>query len=130
MRDFEDSLPTDLQWFMQATEIATAIEEDFDLGDLKYVESAWQIVDGDLKSFGWVVAMVDGRRLYLEYAIIDTEDEGPEDLNITSLPEGPYPKLDNKVTRAWYKPNHINERLGLAAPHSDGAQERQSQRRD
>ena len=130
MRDFDDSLPTDLQWFMQATEIATAIEEDFDLGDLKYVESAWQIVDGDLKSFGWVVAMVDGRRLYLEYTIVDTEDEGPEDLNITSLPEGPYPKLDNKAWRHWYKPDHINERLGLAAPHSDGVQERQSQRRD
>ena len=129
MHDFDVSLPTDLQWFMQATEIATAIEEDFDLGDLKYVESAWQILDGDLKSFGWVVAMVDGRRLYLEYAIMDTEDEGPEDLNITSLPEGPYPKLDNKVARAWYKPNHINERLGLATPHSDGPQERQSQRR-
>jgi len=122
MRDFDDSLPTDLQWFMQATEIATAIEEDFDLGDLKYVESAWQIVDGDLKSFGWVVTMVDGRRLYLEYTIMDTEDEGPEDLNITSLPEGSYPKLDNKAARHWYKPNHFNERLGLAEPHSDGPQ--------
>src|SRR5882762_4784847 len=77
MHDFDDSLPTDLQWFMQATEIATAIEEDFDLGDLKYVESAWQIVDGDLKSFGWVVAMVDGRRLYLEYTIVDIEGQAP-----------------------------------------------------
>ena len=79
-------------------------------------------MDADLRSFGWVVAMVDGRRLYLEYTIEDTEDEGPEDLNITSLPEGSYPKLDNKAARHWYKPNHINERLGLAAPHADGPQ--------
>jgi hypothetical protein len=123
VRDFGDSRPTDLRWFMHATEIATAIEEDFDLGALKYVEAAWQIVDADLKSFGWVVAMVDGRRLYLEYRIDHAEEGGLEDLNVTSLPEGSYPKLDNKAARHWYIPNHINEHLGLAEPRSDGPRE-------
>jgi hypothetical protein len=119
MADFEDSLPTDLRWFMHATEIATAIEEDFDLEDLKYVESAWQIVDADFRSFGWVVAMVDDRRLYLEYTIDHTEQDGREDLNVTSLPGGSFPKLDNTAARRWYKPDHINEHLGLAEPRSD-----------
>jgi hypothetical protein len=33
---------------------------------MRHVESAWQILDGDLGSFGWIVAMRDRRRLYLE----------------------------------------------------------------
>jgi hypothetical protein len=110
-------LPIDLAWFLHAATVVPTIDGGFALQEVQYVESAWQIIDGDLGSFGWVVAMRDGRRLYLEYTVDDTKDERPEDLSVTPLGEGQdYPDLENSAGVYWHRPDHINEHLGLAEP--------------
>jgi hypothetical protein len=105
-------------WFLQAAAKAPTIDDGFDLEKVRYVEAAWGFVDGDLASFGWVVAMRNGRRLYLEYTIDDTEKGRPEDLSVTTLAEGQtYPELDDNAGGYWYQPTRINEHLGLVVPN-------------
>jgi hypothetical protein len=115
MANDDEPLPADLEWFLRAAEIAPTIDGGFALNDVQQVESAWLVLDGDLGSFGWVIATRDGRRLYLEYTIDDSEDGRPEDLCITPLAEGQtYPDMDNSAGVYWYRPDYINEHLGLA----------------
>src|SRR5258708_22576299 len=103
-------LSADLAWFLHAAELAPTIDAGFALEDVQHVEAAWQILDGDLGSFGWVVAMRDGRRLYLEYTMDDTGEGRPADLSVTPLAEGQtYPTLDDDTGVFWYRPDHINE---------------------
>jgi hypothetical protein len=48
-----------------------------------------------------------------------TEEARPEDLSVTPLGEGQaYPDLDSSAGVYWYRPDHINEHLGLTDPRS------------
>ncbi len=108
------SLPWDLIWFRYAVEVATAIDERFDLEDLEHVEAACRMTEREKQLFGWVVVMVDGRRLYIEYSV-DEASEPAEDLQVILVPEGKmYPALERLARVAWYLPTHINLHLGLA----------------
>jgi hypothetical protein len=67
-----------------------------------------------VSSFGWVVALRDGRRLYLEYTLSDlegeVEGEPDEELMIAPLAASQaYPVLDNDAGAFWYRPDHIND---------------------
>jgi hypothetical protein len=74
-----------------------------------------------VSSFGWVVALRDGRRLYLEYTLSDiegdVEGEPEEELMIAPLAAGQeYPVLNDSTGVFWYRPDHINDHLGLEGP--------------
>jgi hypothetical protein len=106
-------MPADLACFLRAAELAREILEGFSIEDVTCVEQAWQVDDLDHASFGWVVALSDGRRFYLEYTMDDAEAGRPEDLDAAALSSGQArPDLDNEVQ--WYDPVHINRHLGLA----------------
>lgn len=109
-------MPADLACFLQAAKLAREFVPGFALKDIVRVEAAWQIDDLDHATFGWVVALGDGRRFYLEYTMEDAEAGRPEDMNVASLPAGQArPVLDHGLDIHWYEPAHINRHLGLAA---------------
>jgi hypothetical protein len=59
-----------LEYFFEAVEqAATSRNESFCLAHVMNVPWAWQIVDGSVSRFGWVVQLWDGRRVYLEYRV-------------------------------------------------------------
>jgi hypothetical protein len=104
----------DLAYFLRAMQLAPGLEPDFVAANLRWLEAAWQIDDMDHTTFGWVVALCDGRRFYLEYTMDDAEAGRPEDLQMASLPGGQtYPELDGGAGVHWYPPDHINDYLGL-----------------
>jgi hypothetical protein len=107
-----EQIATDLACFLRAAQLAPAIDSDFALAKVSRLEAAWQVDDMDDATFGWVVALSDGRRLYLEYTLDDAEAGRPEDLKMTALQDGrAYPELDRGADVHWYAPDHINDYL-------------------
>jgi hypothetical protein len=112
-----EQIAADLACFLRAAQLARALESDFALSMVSRVEAAWQVDDLDHATFGWVVALRDGRRLYLEYTLEDPEAGRPEDFQMTALPEGRlHPELDLGTDVHWYAPDHINDYLARARP--------------
>jgi len=110
-----EQIAADLACFLRAAQLAPAIDDDFALAKVSRLEAAWQVDDMDDATFGWVVALSDGRRLYLEYTMDDAEAGRPEDLNVATLQDGQtYPELDRGADVQWYAPDHINAYLGRA----------------
>jgi hypothetical protein len=104
----------DLLWFLHVLDLAAARPEGFEREELALVESAWQIVDTTVSSFGWVIQLKDGTRHYVEYIC---DDHLPEILEIIPLAANQLvPKLDNEAGISWYRPDHINDHLGLKGP--------------
>ena len=109
-----DNQPINVTSFLRACALAPTVDASFDPSDVTLIESAWQILDMAVSSFGWVVAMTGGRRLYLEYTLDDTKQGAPEELEVIPLAAGePYPTLEDGAGVYWYRPDHINKHLGL-----------------
>jgi hypothetical protein len=111
----------DLLAFERALEVTAETDSPVDRESLVLVEVAWMIADTVVSSFGWVVALRDGRRLYVEYTLSDIESEvegkPSEEISIAPLAPGQeYPVLDNSAGVFWYRPDHINDHLGLSGP--------------
>jgi hypothetical protein len=112
-----EQIAADLACFLRAAQLAPALEGDFALAKVSRVEAAWQVDDMDDASFGWVVALSDGRRFYLEYTMEDAEAGRPEEVQVSVLPDGlTYPELDRGPGVHWYTPDHINDHLRRARP--------------
>jgi hypothetical protein len=112
-----EQIAADLACFLRAAQLAPTMQSDFALAKVGRVEAAWQVDTLDDATFGWVVAMRDGRRFYLEYTMEDAEAGRPEEFQVSALPDGrTYPELDRALGVHWYTPDHINKHLGLVRP--------------
>jgi hypothetical protein len=112
-----EQIAADLACFLRAAQLAPAMQSDFALAKVGRVEAAWQVDTLDDATFGWVVAMRDGRRLYLEYTMEDAEAGRPEEFQMSTLPDDrTHPELDRARGVHWYTPDHINHHLGLVRP--------------
>jgi len=109
-----EQIAADLACFLRAAQLAPTMQSDFALAKVGRVEAAWQVDTLDDATFGWVVAIRDGRRFYLEYTMEDAEAGRPEEFQVSALPDGrTYPELDRAPGVHWYTPDHINKHLGL-----------------
>lgn len=66
-RDSWTTAPASRLYFFRALELTPGKADGFHREDVQGVESAWEIVDGDWISCGYVVALRSGRRVYLRY---------------------------------------------------------------
>ena len=104
----------DLTYFLHALDIVAESDDGFPRDALALVESAWQVPDTVAATFGWVIALKDGRRLYLEMVVTYLPGEAPIKLEIDTLdPEETYPTLEGTHRVFWYRPDHINQHLGI-----------------
>lgn len=106
----------DIAYFERALALANEQPGGFTPERLTTVEAAWRNLDSVVATFGWIVGLKDGRRLYLELTItVDIEDQEDE-LAIAALAPGqPYPELDEYPSAYWYRPDFLNEHLGLGS---------------
>jgi hypothetical protein len=93
--------------FLRACDLARTADEAFELAWIGEIEAAWQDADLDHGSFGFVLAMADGRRLYWRYTTDDAGAGRPEDLEVSELAPGEMPPGD------WYRPDALNRRLAV-----------------
>jgi hypothetical protein len=108
--------PPDLTYFLLALEEAAA-REGFSHDDVSWVEWGWQLPDSVVATFGWVMALKDGRRLYLEMDVTDLVGWPPTELEIERLAAGQeFPVFEEGDEVVWYRPDHINRHLGLSSP--------------
>ena len=105
----------DIAYFERALALSTEHTVGFTPKTLTTVEAAWRNLDSIVATFGWIINLKDGRRLYLELATVDIEDQEDE-LTITALAAGqPYPELDEHAGAYWYRPDFLNEHLGIGS---------------
>src|SRR5262249_30739014 len=115
----QDSLCAfDLTTFLRALKLGAVPTDGFGVSadDIALVESACRILGSAVPSYGWVLALKDGRRLYLEYT---PERRGSrEELAIATLrPEQSGPTRANDAGIQWYRPDHINAYLNITPPN-------------
>lgn len=105
------ALPIDVQNFLNALLLVAAREDDgFGVHEIARIEEAWQIVDADIASHGFVLALDDGRRVYLEYTHDSLSEDAQEEINLVELAPGmERPDLSEGGAGGvhWYKPHGI-----------------------
>jgi len=102
----------DEDWgFLRAADLARTADETFKLAWIAEIERAWQIVDLDHGSYGFILAMADGRRVYWRYTSEDAGAGRPEDFEATELAAGETPAPPDDA--AWSRPDLLNKRLAV-----------------
>jgi hypothetical protein len=120
--DYTELLPLDLSRFLDAIERTPAMPGGFGLHDVHKVELAWEFLDMEAPAHGYLVDLVDGRRVLLE-ALHDPENEATNTLSIETLASGALPaRLPSDESLApWYKSHHIALHIAelKLLPHDD-----------
>jgi hypothetical protein len=75
-------LPLDLGRFLDAIERTPLLEHGFGLHDIHKVEQAWESLDTDYAAHGYLVDLVDGRRIVLEAH--QDPDHAPDDATVAT----------------------------------------------
>lgn len=79
--------------------------------DIVNVPWAWQLIDGSVSSFGWVLELRDGRRACLEYTVDDACRNGPENVMVAPLAAGDERPALSDPGIHWFEPRHVNRWL-------------------
>jgi hypothetical protein len=97
--------------FVRAADRARTLDESFELAWIAGIEAAWQTADLDHGTFGFLLVMADGRRLYWLYTSEDAEAGRPEDFDVVELADGEMPPAPDGAR--WYVPARLNKRLAV-----------------
>jgi hypothetical protein len=97
--------------FARAADLARTLDESFELAWIAEIEAAWQSADLDHGTFGFVLVMADGRRLYWLYTSDDAEAGRPEDFDSVELTAGETPRAPDDAR--WYDPAPLNKRMAV-----------------
>jgi hypothetical protein len=105
--------PSDLGYFTVAVSMIASLANGFRLNEIQLVPWAWQIIDGSVNHFGWVVQLRDRGRVYLHYRVDEAQDARVQGLAIEPLERGTRrPAVSDPGVR-WLVPRHVNRALGL-----------------
>jgi hypothetical protein len=105
--------PAALGYFFEADVQAALLGRGLRPADIVSVPWAWQLIDGTVSSFGWVVELRDGKRAYLEYSVDEAGQERPEDVAVTILDAYAWRPILSDPAIHWFEPRHVNRWLGL-----------------
>ena len=110
-------------YFFDAVARMASTERGFRIGLVMSVPWAWQIIDNQVSTYGWVVQLWDGRRAYLEYVVDEVGRRVPERLTVRTLAGREIkPELGDPAV-LWFEPRHVNAclpgRSGSGAPAVD-----------
>jgi hypothetical protein len=120
--DYSELMPLDLGRFLGALERTPALEHGFGLHDVHKVDRAWEFLDTDCMSHGYLVELLGGRRLVLEVDQVDGETR--DALSIEPLDAGAAParRPEDERMAPWYEAHHITlhvAELKLLPPSDD-----------
>lgn len=108
-----DPHPAALGYFFVAEVQGALLRGGFPPIDIVCVPWAWQLIDGSISFFGWVVELRDARRAYLAYRVDEAGQDGPEDVAVTPLADDEdRPTLGDPAIH-WFEPRHVNRWLRL-----------------
>jgi hypothetical protein len=84
----------DFRYLNLALEVGADKGWDFQLADIRRVEAMWRLLDGDATSYGFIVELRDGRRVYFDYDNYD-QDGIVEHVTLQPMGDESYPKRDS-----------------------------------
>jgi hypothetical protein len=87
-------VPPALTSLRRALGISAAYDWRLDVEEIERVESMWELLDLDSTSHGFVLALEDGRRCYLQYVMAPGNDgDIVEDVETLPMGDERYPDL-------------------------------------
>lgn len=97
----------DLGYFAEGVRIASLLDGGFVLADVEDIPAAWQTTNGSLSLMGWIVALDDGRHVYLQYSVDEAGSGLPQEVRLRDLSSGE-PAMLADLPVAWFEPHHVN----------------------
>ncbi len=94
LRLMTNALPWRLRSLLRARELAATEGWGFVAPDVARVESYWELLEDDSVAHGFVLALRDGRRLYLQYIAAYEGNDVDEDVQTLPMHEERYPLLE------------------------------------
>ena len=86
-------LSPSLQSLLRALELAPMYGLGFDRIDVARVEAQWEMLEDDSTAHGFVLALRDGRRCYLQYIAAYDQGDVIEDIETLPMCDERYPSL-------------------------------------
>ena len=86
--------PPRLRSLLRALELAAADGWGYGAPDVGRVEAYWELLDDDSIAHGFVLALRDGRRLYLQYVAAYEGDDVEEDVQTLPMRDERYPPIE------------------------------------
>jgi len=110
--DFSELMSFDLGRFLDALEQTPTLAHGFSLHDVHKVELAWEFCDADYPAHGYIVELVDGRRVALDVeqdADQESCEHGRDVVTIEPLAPGAMPdrRPEDERVAPWYPAHHI-----------------------
>jgi hypothetical protein len=87
-------LPQRLGSLLRALELAPIEGWGFGAPDVARVEAYWELLEDDSTAHGFVLALRDGRRLYLQYIVAYEGDNVDEDVQTLPMHDERYPAIE------------------------------------
>ena len=101
-------------YFPDALEQAAPAHRALRLDRVMLVPWAWQVTEGSVASFGWVVHLWNGERVYLEYRVDEAGRRLPENVEVRTLRAGETRPALSDPAACWFEPQHVNAALLVA----------------
>ena len=103
--DLSKLLPFDLGHFLDALKRTPVVEHGFGLHDVHKVCFAWEFLDTNVATHGYVVDLVEGRRVLLKAE----QQAGGDAVSVEPLAPGAMPVRmpEDEHLAPWYKAHHI-----------------------
>jgi hypothetical protein len=99
--------PSVFGYFGPAIELLAPLVHGFAPSKILSVPLAWQVVDGNVSSFGWIAVLLGRRRVYFQYTVDETVGR-PEDLLVRELAaHEDLPAVDDPAI-VWFEPRHVD----------------------
>lgn len=119
--DYSEILALALARFLDAIEQTPILEHGFGLHDVRKVCLAWEFIDSECPANGYLVDLVDGRRIMLE---VLTNSDSRDVVTIMPLSPDAMPerRREDETLAPWYEAHHITlhiAELKLLPPDSD-----------
>lgn len=94
LRLFELSpVPAAMEALLDAVALASEAKYGFDLLDVERVEAFWEMLDVVADAHGFVLALRDSRRLYLQLVSAHDDHEPIDDLEMLPMSDERYPQI-------------------------------------
>jgi hypothetical protein len=106
-----DPEPAAVGFFFEEGVQAALLKRGFSPSDIVIGPWAWQLIDGSVSSFGWVLVLRDGRRAYVEYTVDGACQSGPENVMVAPLAAGEERPVLSDPGVHWFEPRHVNRWL-------------------
>lgn len=108
-----DNKPDDVAYLLAAVCVVPTIDNGFALAEIDHIEAVCRGLEPGEPWFGYVVALKNGRRLFVSVTAPTPASVAPSGVNVIPMRAEQFlPLIEDRCAPYWYKPDIVNVHLG------------------